>query len=538
METVFISTARLILQNGGNDHVIPVETLPFTVGRGADRNLLLADPQVSREHACIDRDAEGFVIRDSGSRHGTFLNGNRVSQARLRSGDRIDFGRTGETIIFDSGEDSTTKSVISRISHETAHHAPSSELETLSLFLKAAQTLSTFSAEKDVLAAMLEYTIGLTGAERGFIFLGESFEAFKLAAGQDRRGEMIMEQPAISYSIVRDAAASKSDFILSDTARDLASGRASIVLNAIRTVVAIPLRCENPDHLLGLLYLDSHSGQNDFSSTSRAVLHTIARQGATLLENLRLLEREREAALLRKELEVAAAIQRQIIPQTLPELPYARMFARTVPCAGVGGDFYDVIPTAGGFVAVIADVCGKGIPAALLASMVQGMLHGQMHASSVQPIALADTVDALNRFVCSHAPAEKFVTLAVLRYTHADSGPAQVELVNCGHVAPLVLHRDGRVESVDDGDLPVGLLSQSSFHSIGLVLAPGDRLVMLSDGITEAEDADGEQFGIEQLYRPLLQADPVSALFGALEQFCNGARLLDDQTVLVIERTC
>jgi serine phosphatase RsbU (regulator of sigma subunit) len=290
--------------------------------------------------------------------------------------------------------------------------------------------------------------------------------------------------------------------------------------------------------LLGLLYLDSHSGQNDFSSTSRAILHTIARQGATLLENLRLLEREREAALLRKELEVAAAIQCQIIPQKLPDFSYARMFARTVPCAGVGGDFYDVIPAEDGFVAVIADVCGKGIPAALLASMVQGMLHGQMHSSSVHPIPLAETVDALNRFVCSHAPAEKYVTLAVLRYTHAEAGPAQVELVNCGHVAPLIFRRDGRVESVDDGDLPVGLLPDASFHSIRLVLAPGDRMVLLSDGITEAEDADGEQFGIEQLYRPLLQPDPVAALFAALEQFCNGARLLDDQTVLVLERTC
>ena len=535
MDTVTISTARLLLHNGGKSRVVPVATIPFTVGRGTDRHLLLQHPQVSREHACIERDASGFMIRDTDSRHGTFLNGKRITSARLHSGDRLEFGLTGETIVFESDDDGTTQTLISRISQEASRQPPRNELETLLLFLKAAQTLSTFSAADDVLASLLEYTIRLTGAERGFVFLGGTFETFQLAVGQDQGGGKLVEYPAISYSIVRDAATSKSDFILSDTANEIANGRNSILLNALRTVVAIPLRCENSDRLLGLLYLDSHSGQNDFSSTSRAILHTVARQSAMLLENLRLLERERESALLRKELEVAAAIQRQIIPQTLPAFPFAGLYARTVPCAGVGGDFYDVIPIESGFVAVVADVCGKGIPAALLASMVQGMLHGLIHSSSSQDKSLADTVRALNSFVVSHAPAEKYVTLAVLRYICTDTNAAELELVNAGHVSPLVLRADGRVEAVHDGDLPVGLLDGADFHSIRLTLSPGDRIILLSDGITEAEDPRGEQFGIEQLYPHLLRPDPVSALFGALEQFCNGTGSLDDQTVLVIE---
>ena len=537
MDTVLLSTARLVLQNGADPRVIALETFPFTLGRAPDRTLQLAHPHVSREHACIESDDTGFTLRDTGSRHGTFLNGKPVTTTtRLNSGDRIQLGRTGDAIVFETGEQSTAQTLISRISGG-AVEPPDNELETLSLFLKAAQTLNTFSAVKDVLAAMLEYSIRLTGAERGFVFLGETFSDFRLSAAQDRNGSLILEQPAISYSIVRDAATSKSDFIVSDTARELAGVRESIVLNAIRTVIAIPLRCEHADSLLGLLYLDSHCGHDDFNSTSRAVLRTVARQGATLLENLRLLEMEREAALLRKELEVAAAIQRQIIPHSLPKLPSAHLFARTLPCTGVGGDFYDIIPLENGFIAVVADVCGKGIPAALLASTVQGMLHGQLQPPAAQPVPLHLTVQALNGFVFSHTPMEKYVTLAVLRYTQPGDGPASVELVNAGHVAPLLFRADGRVEPVDDGDLPVGLLEAVEFHSIHLTLQPGDRIALLSDGITEAENPAGEQFGLDRTHPHLFRPEPVSALFATLETFCNGARAQDDQTALVIECT-
>lgn len=537
MDTLSISTARLILQSVEGHRIVPLETLPFTIGRGADRHLSLGHPQVSRDHAQIVRDPAGFLIRDCGSRHGTFVNGGRISSSHLQTGDRIEFGRTGNVLVFEGDDVSTTRSILSQISEKVNSNSTTSELETLSLFLKAAQALNTSSAANDVLAAMLEHTIRLTGAERGFIFLGESAQDFRLGAGQDHEGGPILEVPAISYSIVRDAAASRSDFILADTACEMGNGRDSIVLHAIQSVVAIPLRREKADSLLGLMYLDSHSSHNDFSSTSRAVLQTIARQGAMLLENLRLVQMEREAALLRRDLEVAASIQQQIIPQSLPCFPFASIHARTIPCTGVGGDFYDVIPTKHGFVAVVADVCGKGIPAGLLASMVQGMLHGQVWTQATPEVPLENTVRALNGFVCSHTAREKYVTLAVLRYTRPPTGLAQVEVVNAGHVAPLIVRASGQCETLTDGDLPVGLIESAEFHSIRLTLSPGDRIVLVSDGITEAENPAGEQFGVEQVQVHLCQAEPLGALFSALAHFCDGVSPQDDQTVLAIECT-
>jgi serine phosphatase RsbU (regulator of sigma subunit) len=312
----------------------------------------------------------------------------------------------------------------------------------------------------------------------------------------------------------------------------------SLVLHAIRSVVAIPLRGQNSGRLLGLLYLDSRFGSHDFTHTGNDILHAIASQAATLLENLRMIEVERESALLRKELEIAASIQRQIIPQTLPEFPFARLCARTVPCTGVGGDFYDVIPVPNGFVAIVADVCGKGVPAALLASMVQGMFHARVNIQNTANLSLVDAVQSVNTFVCSRVANEKYLTLAVLRYTQLENenGYAHIELVNGGHVSPLVVRADGRIETITDGDLPVGLLEFARFHSISIRLAIGDRIILLSDGINEAENVDGIQFGLPQVERHLTQADPVAALFSALGRFCEGARSLDDQTVLSIDR--
>jgi len=537
MDTVPQLNARLVINVDGARQVIPIDSTPFTLGRGADRDLSLPYPQVSREHACIERDADGYLLRDTGSRHGTFVNGMQISSTRLRSQDSINLGLSHGVLLFEDTEESTVRTLIERISQTGSYFESQSDLEKLSLFLKAAQSLNTYGAINDVLRTMVEYAIRITAAERGFVFLGESADGLHLECAQDRYGEAILGHPTISFSIVREAANSQLDFILSDVTEEIGRQHESLVLHAIRSVVAIPLRGQNSGRLLGLLYLDSHSGSRDFTHTGNDILHAIASQAATLLENLRMIEVERESALLRKELEIAASIQRQIIPQTLPEFPFARLCARTAPCTGVGGDFYDVIPIPNGFVAIVADVSGKGVPAALLASMVQGMFHAQVNIQNTATISLVDAVQSVNTFVCSRVGNEKYLTLAVLRYTHSENGEAHIELVNGGHVSPLVVRADGRIETITDGDLPVGLLDFARFHAISITLAVGDRIILLSDGISEAENVDGIQFGLPRVECHVMQSDPVAALFSALDRFCQGARPLDDQTVLSIDRT-
>lgn len=530
MEKAQPTTAKLILENAGMRRIITLDHLPFTLGRGADRDLTVSHPQVSRNHACIDRDSEGFFLTDTGSRHGTFANGMPVTTTRLRNGDRIVLGTSQDVLLFEeTQEDISTRSLLKSLQLSGSE----SDLETLSLFLKAAQSLNQRGALEDVLCTMLGYVIRLTCAERGFVFLGGTPEGFHLACGLDKSGKTITESDDISHSIVRDAANSQLDFVLSDTAAEAAKGRDSLILHSIRSVAAIPLRGRSTAPLLGLLYLDSRSGPQDFTRIGKDILHAIASQAATLLENFRMIEAEREAVLLRKELEIAASIQRQMIPQKLPEIQGIAIDARTVPCTSVGGDFYDVIPRPDGFVAIVGDVCGKGIPAALLASMVQGMFHAQITTGA----SLLDAVQSVNKFVCSRAPGEKYLTLVALRSTRAADGSVNVELVNGGHVSPLIVRADGTVETISDGDLPVGLIEAATFHALHVALAKGDRIVLLSDGISEAEDPEGTQFGQADLAHHLAGTGSVADLFETLERFCEGAAAADDQTVMTVERT-
>ena len=330
-------------------------------------------------------------------------------------------------------------------------------------------------------------------------------------------GEAILGHPTISFSIVRAAANSQLDFILSDVTEEMGRQHESLVLHAIRSVVAIPLRGQNSGRLLGLLYLDSHFGSRDFTHTGNDILHAIASQAATLVENLRMIEVERESALFRKELEIAASIQRQIIPQTLPEFPFARLsHARfralvSVETSTTSSPFrtasWRLLPTS----------AARVFPLLFSHRWCRACSTRRSTSKRTASLSLVDAVQSVNTFVCSRVANEKYVTLVVLRYTHLRNGEAHIELVNGGHVSPLVVRADGRIESITDGDLPVGLLDFARFHSISITLAVGDRIILLSDGINEAENVEGVQFGLPRVECHVVQSDPVAALFSALD---------------------
>ncbi|HEX7157720.1 MAG TPA: PP2C family protein-serine/threonine phosphatase, partial [Edaphobacter sp.] len=156
-----------------------------------------------------------------------------------------------------------------------------------------------------------------------------------------------------------------------------------------------------------------------------------------------------------------------------------------------------------------------------------------MYAQVKSCASLVDAVSAVNDFLCSRFSGQRYVTIIALHYKPS----GHVELVNGGHVYPFLVHEDGTAEPISHGDLPVGLFPNATFHSMQLTLPPKARLVLLSDGITETEDATGEQFGANGLLHELATADPVHAIFTSMHQFSGGAPPSDDCTLLVIDRT-
>jgi serine phosphatase RsbU (regulator of sigma subunit) len=518
--------ARLVVREGEQTRTVPIDPLPFTIGRLADRNLSLQDTQVSREHAVIRADADGFLIQDLGSRRGTLVNGERKDMARLRSGDRIQLGTASIELHFMVDSPDQTMFLMNRIPGEGG----GSELEKLSLFLQAAQSFNTTRVLNDVLGTMVQYTLRLTGAERGFVFLGDNPSTLVLECGLNKEGVPLTDDSKISRSIVRDAAVSGQEYFVGAVSGEgQPIGRESMVAHELISVIAIPLRGRSSDQLIGLLYLDSRSRTSTLSRVSKDILHAIATEAANLVENARLVQAQREAELVRKELEIASSIQRSILPAELPSYSYAKLTAKTVPCTEVGGDFYDVIPVKDGFVAIVADVSGKGMSAALLASIIQGMMYAQIMSGA----SVVDTVSTVNTFLCSRVSGQKYVTLVALRYSEGGT----VEMVNGGHVLPFVIHEDRSSEEILDGDFPVGLFEDATFHSISLDLHPGGRIVLMTDGVSEAEDPEGVQFGSTEIMRDMLGAEPVHDVFASMRKFCAGEQPHDDSTMLVIERT-
>lgn len=525
--------ARLVVHDGDKSRTVAIDPLPFTIGRQADRNLILANAQISRQHAIIHHDEDGYFIQDLGSRHGILVNGTRRETARLQDGDRIQLGASEVTLVFLLPQDhSSTRALLSRISSTPSG---GTELEKLSLFLQAAQSFNSTRVLNDVLTTMLEYTLRLTGAERGFVFLGENASTLTLESGLSSDGQPLVDDTKISHSILRDAATSGQPFIIGDVSGEgTPIGRESAVAHELRSVIAIPLRGRSSDRFFGVLYLDSRLRTSTLNRVGRDILNAIASEAANLLENARMVQAERAADLLRNELDIAASIQQSLIEREIPTFPYANVAARTSQCTEVGGDFYDIIPLGprdsnDGFVAIVADVSGKGMSAALLAAIIQGMMYAQVKGCTT----LTDAFSTVNTFLCSRVSGQKYVTLLALHFRPN----GEVEFVNGGHVPPFLVLEDGTSQAITDGDVPVGLIPGAHFHSIRLTVPPGARIVMLSDGITETEDVNGEQFGSTRLPRELASTDPMHAIFAAMHQFSNGAPPHDDCTLLVINRT-
>lgn len=526
----------LVVVEGSDRRTLVLEHFPFTVGRRTDRDLAMADPRVSREHAQFIREPDGTYIVDQSSRHGTFVNGERVDRRKLARNDRVEFGLQGAAYALfspDRSPSSAAQQFLSQFSSWKPATGAGSDLEMLNVFLEAARKLNTSGVLDDVLQTLLEAALRLTHAERGFVFLRDSDGELRLAAGRDKKGESIHDDSAISRSVLRDAAKSASEFLVTDTDdTGKLAGRESIVAHNLHSVICIPLRKTiiqdkakeqtkpGEQDIQGVLYLDAHFLSGKLSSVSHDILRTIANGAATLVENAALVQSEDAAKRYRQEMAIAAEIQQGLMKVTVPDVPFAKVNAVSYACKDIGGDFFDLVYTEGGLSLIVADVSGKGVSAAVVASILQGMLYSQLARNS----ALPEMIAAVNRFLCDKVGGQKYATLVIARLL----GSGEMELINCGHVPPLLVSGD-TITRLEDGNLPVGLVAGAEFQATRLQLKPGDRLLLVTDGVTEAEDAAGEFFGMERL------ESCGKAGFAAIEQavteFRGDTALTDDCTI-------
>lgn len=238
---------------------------------------------------------------------------------------------------------------------------------------------------------------------------------------------------------------------------------------------------------------------------------------------------------IERELEVAAAIQQDLFPKRLPELANTDIAARNRQAKQVGGDYYDVLECGCSHLLCVADISGKGITAALLMSIIQATLRALLaHETSIGLIA-AKTNDLL----WASTPASKYATAFFLRY---DAATGEGEYVNGGHNDGVILRQDGSVEMLGTTGLPVGLFPKREYDVAPVRLAPGDLMLIYSDGVSEANNSALEEFGMDRLvgclresaHRPATEI--LDHLFVAIDAFADGAPQSDDITVMVVKR--
>ncbi|MGH9535946.1 MAG: SpoIIE family protein phosphatase, partial [Terriglobales bacterium] len=510
------SPVFVVVSGRGEDRRLALEPLPFTMGRRSTHPLVLADPHVSRDHAQIGADADGYFLEDLSGGAGITVNGQRAARHRLTPGDRIEFPACpGLGITFDPGPDATVLLTQMRAVDQTEG---TGELEMLRLFLDFARRLRSARLVGEVLAAMLDSALRLTGAERGLVFLRDAGGTLEMAAARSAPGAPPVDPATISHSVVREALESEAEFVLTGAAfeagvaGDMQLGQ-SIVTQGLRTVVCLPLHdprlraalaghslagATSTTHLpraLGVLYLDSHAARPQLSLVSQDLLRALAGEAASLVANVRLAAAEERARRLERELELAAAIQRGLMSGEIPHTPYLQVKGQSVACRQIGGDFFDVLRhpmgNQDGTTVVLADVSGKGPAAALLASSLQGIAHAQLLAGA----PLATIAQTMNAFLRARQVDDKYATVLLLRF--APDG--NLEYLNCGHQPPLLIGAGGGCRQLAETCVPVGLLPQAEFQAQRLQLAPGDRLLASSDGVPDATNAAGEFFGEERL---------------------------------------
>src|ERR1700728_546680 len=530
----------LVLVQGNEQKNIVLNRTPFSVGRKVDKDLVIADPRVSRDHAQIILEDDGFFLVDLGSKHGTFVNGERIQRQKLESNDRLEFGARDSTYaIFNPAHrtSNTARDFLSQISGIQISQE-STDLEKLTLFLEAARKLNTVGVLDESLMTMLEVTLRLTRAERGYVFLKDDEGKLRLMAGRNSKGEPLLDDKTISHSALDESLRSNSEFLLTDTgsSMDLAA-RQSIVAYDLRTVICIPLRkrqiqsareqqtpASNASaEVTGVLYVDSRFASREFSGVGHDILRAIATEAASLIENARLVQAEEEARRYQQELGIAASIQQRLMQVKIPEVPFAQLRGKNLSCKEIGGDFFDAVNTKEGLAVVLADVSGKGVSAALLASTLQGMIYSQL----LSGMALIDVVAAVNRFFTEKMGGEKYATVLITRLRR----DGELEYVNCGHVPPLLVC-NGEVIRPTHGNVPVGLLPDATFESSTCQMQSGDRFILVTDGVTEAENAMGDFFEDFRLEAAAAKSPTLEGIFSAVTEFCAGNPLSDDCTVV------
>ena len=562
------------------DSVAEIVRQRLTIGRSARNDLCLEDPFSSRLHAEVRQRDDGIWVSDLGSANGTYLNGQRlVAPARLRNSDRIRIGETeiefseradtaparAQTSILYAEPQVAAPSPEATITAESRHSASNlisaldstqqtqvkgvmtnlaiEQRDFLTIISRISLTLLSQLSLDVTLQRVLDSIFEALPADRAYLMLLEK-------TGKDEATEPLLVCKAmksrspnadsdseikLSRSITDQVIRQGTSVLTSDALHDPRfQERKSIMLGGIRSVMAVPLAIEN--RVSGMIYVDSPFGTSRFTEQDLQLLTLIASVAIIRIENLRLIETEKEKQRLEKELALASEIQLRLLPESPPNIPGYELIGVSFPCYEVGGDYYDFVERkAGRYAVALGDVSGKGTGAALLMSS----LHAAVRAHCTTSASAPEVVSQINQYIYDNTPANRYITFL---YSELDPHTHQLNYVNAGHNPPMLVRASGAVENLDVGGFPVGIMPFGTYEEATVQLNPGDVLVIYSDGVTESVNENDDEFGEAQLLE-IIQKNLSRTAAGirdrideALTRFVGKAKTVDDLTMVIVKR--
>lgn len=410
-------------------------------------------------------------------------------------------------------------------------------LEHLTTLYQISMTMNSSLQFDEALANVIDAMMLATKAERGVLMgFDEETGELRLLGARGIAGEQLAQQEAYSTTIVNQVVSTREPLLTNNAMFDdrITPGQ-SIIMRGLRAILCAPMMAR--DRLVGVVYVDTSMRSGAFTEADRDLLGAIANQAGITLENSRLYTVAVEKGRLEHELNLAREIQQGLLPRRKPQLPGYEVEAVWQSAREMAGDFYDYFNlNEQSFGVVIADVSDKGAPSALFMAVARSMIRAYAFAG----LPPRETLSQTNDLILDDAESGMFVTV----YHSVFYADGQSVHINAGHNPPVLFHsRTGKAALMSQGGRAIGWFPHNPLSEVELRLEPGDVIVYYTDGLTDAENPNKENFGEARLCRVVEEAAGQSAsdvlhhILHAVERFGQGIAPFDDLTLMVVRYT-
>ncbi|MFM9905296.1 MAG: SpoIIE family protein phosphatase [Pyrinomonadaceae bacterium] len=547
----------LVTHPNGTTDRIPLDRLRTTIGRSARSDVCIPDAFASRLHAEVRQEGDSFWLSDLGSANGTKFNGAPVqAPLPLYSGGEIQIGETrilfddegrapkaiSSTLIADATEaldPSKTISLMGRKNPTTEifESSLSSRTNLLGLISKVGVALLSSGGLDDTLNQVASLVFEAVPAERVVIMLRNenAKDGMEIKVARVRGEDEPINEVRISRAIMTEVLENGKSVLTSDAQQDPRFASQTLVLQGIRSVLAVPLSVDER-HVFGLIYADSPTFTSTFNEEHLDILTTLASVASIRVENVSLLDERINRERMERELALATEIQQRFQPSGPPIVEGYEFQGISFSCYEIGGDYYDFIDRHDGKMLVaLGDVSGKGTSASLLMSSLHAAVHGQVAAKTPLP----QMVTSVNEYLTENTPGNRFITLFV---AELDTSTGGFNFINAGHNPPLIGRADGTIELLESSGLPLGLMGFAEYEVGSAQLNSGDVLFIYSDGVSEANNLAEDEFGMDRLTEVISQNVGRTAsgirdkVESALSDFTGTAAPNDDITLVIVKK--